>query len=284
MTTYIRVQPGNLGNQMFRYMLAQHLADQVPGANIVGYHMPAWGLCSTVETPPWRMPFVLPARHRLDIPEALHRLETGQNDGLDIHAYAQRLEYFGDNLERFRKVFDAPVAGSRIDDDEIAVNIRAGDILAGIHPDYFPLPISFYRSLLPALGLRPVFVGQLDDSWYGRALREAFPEARFLTHATACEDFQTLRHARHKVLAISTFSWLAGWLSAPDSIIHYPLAGLLNPRQRPQINLAPRHDARYQFYDFPLWRYGGHAEEIAELLCDRTMVFSGYQEIPRVRR
>jgi Glycosyl transferase family 11 len=282
MTTYIRVQPGNLGNQMFRYMLAHHLADQVPGAQIVGYQMPDWGLCSTVEVPPWRAPFVVPARHRIDIKAVLRRLATHENDGLDIYAYAQRLEYFGHNLARFRNLFDARVAGAPIGDDEIAVSIRAGDILAGIHPDYFPLPISFYRSLLAPLRLRPVFVGQLDDSWYEHALRDAFPDARFLTHDTACEDFQSLRHARHKVLAISTFSWLAGWLSAPDSIIHYPLAGLLNPSQRPQIDLAPLGDARYRFYVFPVWHYGGHAEDVAALLSARSR-FGGYPETMSVR-
>lgn len=271
MTSYIRVQPGNLGNQMFRYMLAQHLADRIPGARIMGYQMPEWGLCSPAETPEWHAPFELPPRHRIDVCDAVHRLNTGQNDGIDIQAYAQRLEYFGHDLDRFSGVFYSGVAGSPVAYDEIAVNVRAADILSGIHPDYFPIPISFYAHILGQLPLRPVFVGQLGDGWYTDALRQTFPEARFLTHHSAIEDFQTLRHARHKVLAISTFSWLAGWLSAPECSIHYPLAGLLNPMQRPQINLAPVDDTRYSFYRFPVWRYSGDESDIRKVLSTEPL-------------
>ncbi|MGA9659696.1 MAG: hypothetical protein WBQ60_11415 [Asticcacaulis sp.] len=275
MTVYIRVQPGNTGNQMFRYMLAQHLADQVPAAQIVGYHMPEWGLCSSVDTPAWQAPFELPPRHRLDLPATVDRLRTGRNDGVDIQAYAQRLAYFAHNLDRFRFVFQSNVTGSVIGADEIAINIRAGDILSDIHPDYFPLPLSFYRHVLMQTGLRPVFAGQLSDSWYDHALRTAFPEARFLSHATPIEDFQTMRHARHKVLAISTFSWLAGWLSAPDCRIHYPLAGLLNPVQRPQIDLAPLNDDRYSFYRFPIFRYSANQDDI-QALCASAPLFGDF--------
>jgi hypothetical protein len=278
MTCYIRVQPGNFGNQMFRYMLAQHITDQVPCARIIGYQMPEWGLCSPADTPEWHAPFELPPRHRINVCEAVHRLTTGHNDGIDIRAYAQRLEYFGHDLDRFRDVFYSSLTGSPLADDEIAVNVRAADILAGIHPDYFPMPVSFYVHLLGQLPLRPVFIGQLDDCWYTEALRQTFPGARFLTHDSAIEDFQTLRHARHKVLAISTFSWLAGWLSRPDCVIHYPLAGLLNPLQRPQIDLAPVGDARYRFYRFPVWRYSGNEIDIRTLLSTEPL-FGDYVSI-----
>ena len=95
-------------------------------------------------------------------------------------------------------------------------------------------------------GLQPVFVEQLEDNWYDRVLRDQFRNAHYLSGGPI-EDFQTMRGARHMVLAVSSFSWLAAWLSDRAEVIHMPVAGLFNPAQRSDIDLLPEADPRWHF-------------------------------------
>jgi hypothetical protein len=50
---------------------------------------------------------------------------------------------------------------------------------------------------------------------------------------------------------VSTFSWLAAWLSDAEQIF-MPLSGLLNPMQSTDVDLAPLNDPRYRFFLFPI--------------------------------
>ncbi|EGF92703.1 hypothetical protein ABI_11400 [Asticcacaulis biprosthecium C19] len=265
--SYIRVQACNLGNQMFRYMLAVYLGNRLPGFEICGCNMPEWGLVDVIDRPDWQAPFRLPYGHKVDIDGALRGVAPGGgHDGLNIDAFAQRMEYFGHDLDRFRRIFHSDETGTPVGDDEIVVNVRTGDILAGIHPDYYPLPLDVYRHILNVTGLRPVFVGQVEaGNWYTDALRAAFPSGRFVGGQGALADFQTVRHARHKIIAISTFSWLAAWLSKDDAVIHYPVAGFLNPVQRGDVDLLPIDDPRYRLHLFPVHRYTASPEDQAAM-------------------
>ena len=69
-----------------------------------------------------------------------------------------------------------------------------------------------------------------------------------------------LRRSKNIIPAISTFSWLAAWLSDADTI-YYPLSGFLNPIQSEDVNLFPRGDRRYRLYLFPI----NHAIDVGEL-------------------
>jgi hypothetical protein len=72
-------------------------------------------------------------------------------------------------------------------------------------------------------------------------------------------DFALMRAARHLVVSVSTFSWLAAWLSHAETIT-IPLTGFYNPAQRPDVNLLPLDDPRYRFYLFPV----NHAVPVAD--------------------
>ena len=263
----VYVRPCNVGNQMFRYMLAARIADEVPGAILAGVNLPEWGLDAPSEEPGWTNPLRLPPVHVIDVHKAASLLRSGANDGVCVDALAQRLEYFGNGRERFAEVFHSDEPGEPVRDDEIAISIRAGDIMSGKHPDYTPLPIAYYRHIVRDTGLSPVFVGQLDDSPYVSALRSAFPAARFIRNPHWLRDFQSVRNARNIAIAVSSFSWLAGWLSSRANRIIMPLAGYFNPRQRPDVDLCPIGDARYEFYEFPVHRFQGIDAELAALLA-----------------
>ena len=53
------------------------------------------------------------------------------------------------------------------------------------------------------------------------------------------------------MLSVSTFAWLAAWLSKAVQI-HLPVCGLFNPMQVPDVDLLPITDPRYTFHLFPL--------------------------------
>jgi len=74
-------------------------------------------------------------------------------------------------------------------------------------------------------------------------------------------DFERLRSARHVVTSVSSFAWLATWLSDAQTI-HVPVLGLLNPAQRPDVDLLPLDDPRYRFYRFPVRRWNGQQEDV----------------------
>lgn len=117
-------------------------------------------------------------------------------------------------------------------------------------------------------GLKPVFTGQTGPSFYADALRRSFPEARFLRGNSWLDDFQTTRNAHNIVVSVSSFVWLAAWLSQTARRIYVPQLGLLNPEQRPDVDLVPRHDERFIHERFPVEKYTASREQLLGALVD----------------
>lgn len=146
--------------------------------------------------------------------------------------------------------------GIEFEDDELVINIRSGEVLGGV--SWYPLvPPTFYEQLIKETKLRPVLLGQLDDSPYLAEILERLPKARLIPSAGPMVDFNRIRQGKKICIAVSTFSWLAAWLSNASEI-YYPLLGFLHPhRFKPGvhglggIDLAPSTDPRYQFYLLP---------------------------------
>ena len=238
---------GNLGNRMIQYMAALSLADRVPGARLGQIHLPEWGIqiaphagdagpCEVVSDPAIPMGRLAGA------------LSSGALHRVDIRSYAQQMANFLPPAA-YRDVFPSPsVRGAG--PGELLFNIRQGDILDGHHKDYVLPPIDFYAGLVETTGLSPAFIGQLDDSPYMGALRRRFASARYVPSQGAAADFAFIRASCHIVPAISTFSWLAAWLSEAQSV-HLPVLGLFNPAQSGGTNLLPLEDPRYRFTLFP---------------------------------
>ena len=249
----IRLVPtGNLGNQMLQVLLLDGLRRRHPGLRVGGIDLPMWGLSRepglTLAAPSLRVggQFVdtdwlcLLFRWRV-----LRELDFGAL-GFDIERYP--------DPDECRQLFsrrEAPPFVGR--DHELVINVRGAETLDAVHPDYAPLPLAYYRYLVACTGLAPVFMGQLGDDPYSTALRGAFPEARFLPSFGAMADFEVLRSSRHVAASVSTFSWLACWMSDAQSV-HLPVSGILDPLQRPDIALLPLHDPRYRFYEAPTFR------------------------------
>ncbi|HVY18279.1 MAG TPA: discoidin domain-containing protein [Rhodopila sp.] len=290
----IRIVPrGNLGNRMLQYMAALRLRQLVPGSVIEQVALPEWTLNVPASARTKGLLLVDTAR-KFDLAILSERMRQGDIGGVVLQDYLQDVRFY-DGPAAYRSVF-RPDATDLTDlptfqAGELVINVRGGEILQGIY--HYPLvPIPFYQDIVRQTGLSPVIMGQLDDGPFCTELRRTFPNARFIPSQGAIRDFHMIRSARHVIPSVSTFSWLASWLS--DAVtIHQPLLGFYNPCHEPEINLVATGDPRWKFYLFPLcygmpqeetlryykevgvvWTYLPH-EQIAYIVNNRPFVRTG---------
>jgi hypothetical protein len=265
---------GNLGNRMIQFMVAKALAARVQHAVLAQIPLPEWGL----ERPPLPQPLprtAIVTEPSVDLAGLAAALNEDRLDCVDIRTYGQRIENFLPP-DAYRPLFttedaSADGAGPR----ELLCNVRQGDILNAHHEDYVLIPLDFYDELLETSGLQPVFMGQLEESPYLAAMKARFPHARFIPSRGAIADFQFIRNSHNIVLSVSTFSWLAAWLSHARSIF-MPVFGVLHPLQSRSTNLLPLDDPRFNFYLFPFH----YAIPVAEFAAAHASLKGLWRKMP----
>jgi hypothetical protein len=248
---------GNLANKMLQYMGALTLASTIKDCEVVNVSIPEWGIEIPDDTQNqlffenidlWSWDAFRPHLHELSA-------AANQNQSIRIMMadHLQRMEFFRERAF-YNHIF--PNVGPlehKFTEDDLVINIRTAEILSGV-PHYPILPIAFYEDIISKTGKTPIFIGQLNSSEYVRRLKQCFPQATFIESRGARADFDLLRSAKNIVVAVSTFSWLAAWLSDAQNII-LPLSGFFNPSHHREIDLLPTDDIRYRFFLFPL-NYG----------------------------
>jgi hypothetical protein len=243
---------GRLANLMIEYMVAQTFADLAGGCLISNIAIPAWGIQHPrIDSPG---PVAVEGRpHHIDLPALAAQMRSGAIRRVEWRGFGQRMENFLP-VERYRDLFVSPFdTPMGFGSDHLVCPIRAEDILHGSNKDYVLTPVEFYRDVVDMTGLKPVFIGQTHANAYMDRIRGAFPDAivREPQHHPLV-DFETIRQSRNIVVGVSTYSWLAAWLSESAENIYMTVNGLFNPMQRPQIDLLPFGDARYKFFLFPI--------------------------------
>ncbi len=241
---------GNLGNQMFQYMVAKSIETLVPGCIVSGEDMNAWGISLPYVTQENRRVAVVTSQ-RVEVERLASDLREGRIDYVELRTYGQHFANMLPSAQQYDKIFSRRYASHGGAEDELVINIRAGDILEAVHSDYTLLPVAYYREIVDQMGLKPVFCGQTTmNNAYLHRLGAAFPEARFLPDPGPLETFDYMRNSRHVLPSISTFAWLAAWLSSAATVI-LPVYGLFNPLQCRTQNFVPLGDPRYRFDLFP---------------------------------
>lgn len=281
----IRITPiGRLANQMIQLMNARHLQGLVPDSVVHGYDLPAWGLCAP--TPGHLMGEApLLSGILMDIHYAARLMNAGKTNAVHMTWLSIKMNSLV-SLDEARALFvPKNDSASGFGKDELVIHVRGEDMLELKHPDYVRLPIAFYQNIVRKTGLRPVFVGQLEEGRYLDAIVKAFSDAVILPPGDPLSDFQTIRKSENIVLGVSTFSWLAAWLSHAKQI-HFPVCGLFNPLQKPEVRALFPDDDRYVHYLFPVQRRNkGLSEEHAlydssipfeEIGTDRVRQLSGH--------
>ena len=255
---------------MFQYMFATVIARRVSDLKICGLDIPEWGVADDAEGLRLvKQDFAKTIRltgHRIDVDTVVAQLQTNSVECVEYDGWACRMEYY-DRPEQFRDFFRTPanLMDVGFSDSHLLINVRADGIVYGGHTDYIPTPLSLIEHVVVQTGLTPVFMGQLGDDWYTHSLRDRFRGCEFIPSRGAIHDFESIRQTKNVLIPVSTFSWLACWLSENCKNIHMPLLGMFNPTQRPDIDLVPLHDERYTFYGFPRVRWQGEREQLGAL-------------------
>ncbi len=241
---------GALANQMIQYMVALKFVDLMPECRISNIDMPLWGIRHPPIDGPGPMTLERDQQH-IDLPRLAAAMQAGEICRIDWQGYGQRMENFLPR-ERYRAVF-VPPAGPPLGygPEFLVCHVRVGENLDGSGPFYPLTPVEFYADLIERTGLRPVFMGQTGANPYTDRLRARFPNAIFRAEQDVLTDFETIRQSKNLVVGVSTFTWLAAWLSDADSI-HLLVNGLFNPMQVRVVDLLPFGDSRYQFWLFPV--------------------------------
>ena len=256
---------GRLGNWMFQYLLARILQSYVPEAVISGLNLPQFGIETDVAAPESADgPQIAILGHRFRFTDTIAALKKFDNITVNIGWVCMRMEYYRRHLDLARRLFPIdPSLQMGFDDRHLVINIRAEEVLKGGHPNYTLLPIAWYRHLIETCGLNPIFMGQIGEDPYSSALRRDFSTARFITHTNPLDDFNMIRTSTNVVLSVSSFSWLAAWLSISARRIVLPMIGLFNPLDRLDVDVLPVRDCRYQFHRFPSEIWTASTDQLA---------------------
>lgn len=241
---------GNLGNRSIQYMVALKLASLVPGCRISNVSLPEWNIHHPTIEPEGPVAHV-GTWERIDLEGLSAAMIEGRIRRVEWVGYGQRMENFLSRDFYDRTFAIDPSRDAGFGRDHLVCPVRAGDILNGKFNDYPLTPVEFYVELIERTGLKPVFMGQTAPNIYTDRLRERFPEATFLNSLGQVGDFELIRRSKNIAIGVSTFAWLAAWLSHAERIF-MAVSGLFNPMQQSRVDLLPIGDPRYQFWLFPL--------------------------------
>lgn len=258
---------GRMGNRLFQYFFCRRLMDRVPGTELYGAAVPDFGFAAP-EWPGHRddlVPFT--SIWKLDVEAIVAMLEARR--GVMIRSYLQRQDYFErEACRRYYRDLGVPESVPAIGDDCLLVHIRAGDLLTKGHPHYRPLPIGRIEEAVSASGLRPVFIGQLHHKLpYPQEIRRRFRGETFLDPASVPVDFETIRRARNIMMSVSTFAWMAVFLSDAERI-WMPRTGMFEdfPAEGDWPDLLLRDDPRVTYLPFESPPWTASPEELEGLL------------------
>lgn len=264
-------QLDGLGNRALQYLAAEGIRSHVPGSVIENVKLPEWGLV-TSETPlppPVRSVSLGSLRFWIDVQGLADCLNRDVIDSVIMDSYAQHIDNFPPRAvaKKLLVPYTAVPEAQGFGPDVLLCNLRGREILNNVHPDYLVLPPQFYMLLEEHTGLKIVFFGQIDDNPYVASLRHAMPRAEFIPGKNATYDFEVIRKSVNIVPCVSTFSWLAAWLSDAERII-LPVAGFMQPAQKCTfaqptsagsfLGFLPFGESTYEYVLFP----AAHAVDI----------------------
>lgn len=145
---------------------------------------------------------------------------------VDITGYYQSEKYFKDCEDDIHRLFSIPESFLHLSITPtkctVAIHIRRGDYLKASH-FHTILPKTYYDTakeiIEKEIGFRPNYFYFSDDrDWVKENFKDSLQEGDIvITNNTDDEDFIQMRNCHHFIIANSTFSWWAAWLSITDT-------------------------------------------------------------------
>lgn len=211
-----------------------------------------------------------------DINKVVADIKTSKDVLVIIRYNLFNKHHFMPMLDTFRNLFGNKIDVHGFDARYIVIHVRLGDIAKQkTHTNYPIIPFSFHRYIIRKTKLLPVFIGQLDTGYITTELKKEFPSAIFVEGGNPLHDFECMRRSKNLSIAVSTFSFLAGFLSDNDTTIHMPVYGLFNREDRPELDYLVV-DKRFHFYKFPRIRWCYSPEQINHIVSKEDV---DYKEI-----
>ncbi|MBS1101576.1 discoidin domain-containing protein [Gluconobacter sp. Dm-62] len=264
---------GNLGNRMMQYISASYFIKFFPDSSLANVYLPEWGIehrdVSNEDLNTLKIMEIDDSFRSAS--EIVDKIKNENPDVVYFTEYLQKFFLFGD-LEFWRKKFtNKEKVNINFSENEIVINIRTNELMRGLW-QYPILPVEFIKKVVRETKLDPIFVGQIEENAYCNELKELFPNAKFIHHVSPLFDFEVLRRAKNSLVAISTFSFLANWLSESSKII-LPIYGFFNfPASNGTIDLLPIGDKRFGFYLLPF--IGGLSEAKMKMISKEITIKS----------
>jgi hypothetical protein len=215
---------------------------------VEGYNIPEWGLSK----PPSDLPSsgISIGSHLTRAAPCSLMVNAFRPTLIDLFSPIFRVGNY-DRPEKYFSFFPVTEPAVNIPDDHLLIHVRAGDVSTLTHEKYGPLPIRYYEYLIAQTGLRPLFICEPGHTPYIDLLTATFPKAEMIGGGSAIRDFQIIRNAKNVALSVSSFSWMATFLSTRVRQIHLPLAGHFDPVDDPTPDFLPLNDDRYIFHRVP---------------------------------
>lgn len=254
---------GGTGNNMIEYMLALYLKSMDQELKIYGddpTFLNEFGISleidknETTDKPFKRIEIF---GWLVNINKIVTEIQTSRNVVVIIKYNLFDKYHFMPMLNIFRNIFGNKTDVQGFDEKYLVIHIRLGDIATSKpHRNYPIVPFSFHRYILRKTNLIPVFIGQLDSGRITAELKKEFPNAIFMKNYDPLHDFECMRKSKNLSIAVSTLSFLAGFLSDNNTNIYVPMYGFLNKNDRPELDYII-NDQRFHFYKFPkiVWEY-----------------------------
>ena len=174
----IIVKPnGRFANQIFQAMIAFEIASRVPEAHISGIDINEIGLHLPKPDNMDGPNLIQLGGHRFNLDFVSYLIKNNIYDGVLINGWGMDLSHFV-NLNSYKNKFNFVGKPTEVSDKEVLIHIRTGDSLLGGHPKYFPLQFDFYEKIIEEVGLKPVFIGEMEDSNYIKTLKNKFAGAK----------------------------------------------------------------------------------------------------------
>lgn len=258
----------NFGNKIMQYLAACKIKDQISQSIISEISIPEINIdFSKIKYSPTKYKYKI-EEDDFDILQIIDASNRLGGTEFIMEGFFQNIDYFPNKKESRKLLNIKEDLKSNFTEKDLVINIRCGDISSGV--EWYPMiPVSFYKKLIEITGLQPVFLGQLDNPTYVKLLKAEFPDARYIPSAGVIEDFEKILGAQNICIAVSTYSWLAAWLSEAKQIF-YPMAGFLHPALQncysmriAPTKLVPYKDPRYRFFILPLF-YGENINSFIE--------------------
>jgi hypothetical protein len=204
---------GWLGNQMFQY--ATTFAASKRANTECGFPenkpnlFELFNLSAKKQQTPLSYFYQEPHFHYSEIPTYITELT--------LHGYFQSEKYFSEYKDEIKSEFT--LLNPKFDDESlpefIALHVRRGDYLdlQYVHP---VCTVEYYEKALNLLPNLPVYVFSDDIDW----CKQTFTDDRFsFFNGNFIEDFELMSKGSYHIIANSSFSWWAAWLSDSKKVI-----------------------------------------------------------------